>query len=523
MNSEQALRIADEYLEANWETIVADIDKLVRIPSFKEADKEDLGAPWGPGPRDGLQAGLKLAESMGFRPHNLGGYIGWADLKGAGISQIGIIGHMDVVPAGPGWTVEPYQVTRKDGYLLGRGVIDDKGPSVVALHAVKALADAYAAEAQRDEEFAGMQEYTEDGLPLIVGAKALTAAAQEREKHGKMPYTIRFIFGADEECGMGDIPYYRAAQPDPAFLFTPDAEFPVCHGEKGHYDATAKSVVVEDGAIVAIEGGQAPNAVPGQATCTIRVAEGGEDAALAVIAGGPHAENVEASVQQPGQIDLLVKGKSAHASLPEGGVNAIGLLADVLLNMAKQGAIALSPVETEFLHFQQVLISATDGSSLDLEAYDEDFKALTIVGGMVFMEDGCLCQTIDSRYPTSITADEITQKLTDKAVPYGLELIGVHAQEPFLVSADSPEIQALLDAFVEATGQEAQPFTMGGGTYARMFSNAASFGPEFLDVKNPDWVGGMHGPDEGVSEDSLKKAFRIYVLALQKLMELPLR
>ena len=87
-----------------------------------------------------------------------------------------------------------------------------------------------------------------------------------------------------------------------------------------------------------------------------------------------------------------------------------------------------------------------------------------------------------------------------------------------MLDPNSSAVTALLDAYNEATGEEARAFTMGGGTYARKFKNAASFGPDKPWVKNPDWVGTMHGPNEGVSEELLKEAFRIYVLTIEKLM-----
>ena len=467
MALDDTLKIADDYLDAHWEDMVADINMLVRIPSFKEEALAGPDAPWGPGPRAALTAGLDLAESMGFRKHDLNGYVGWADLHGADITQVGIIGHMDVVPAGPGWHFEPYQVTRKDGFLLGRGVFDDKGPSVVALHAVNALHQAW----------------------------------------GTLPYTVRFIFGADEECGMGDIPYYRAAQPDPAFVFTPDASFPVCYGEKGHYDATVVSAPLDGGCIVAFEGGQAPNAVPGQATCIIRADEGDI----------PGTDRITVTPKGCGLVELFAQGKSAHASTPAGGINAIGLLVDHLLEHAP-----LSPIERDFLQLEQKILGATDGSGVGLAASDDDFGSLTLVGGVITFEDGRLNQTVDCRYPTNVMAEQITDKLTACAVANGALVYDAHAQGPFVVDASRPEIQALLDAYVEVTGQEAKPFTMGGGTYAREFRNAASYGPGFPGFTKPDWVGSMHGPDEGVSEETLRQAFRIYVVALAKLMQLSL-
>lgn len=466
------LNLAQDYLAAHWEDMVADIEDLVRIPSFKEADKADesAGRPWGPGPAAALEAGLSLAHGFGFRAVNLDGRIGYADLEGESRTQIGIIGHMDVVPAGPGWTVPPFELTRKDGYLLGRGVIDDKGPSVVALHAVRFL---------------------KEHAPDLFGSDEL-------------PYTVRFIFGADEECGMGDVPYYRAVQPDPAFLFTPDAEFPVCHGEKGHFDATLVSAKL-DGCITSFDGGVASNAVPGLAECVIRASADSV----------PSTNQVSVEGAGKGLLRLKAVGKSAHASLPEGGVNAIGLIVEHLLEFAP-----LSDAERSFLELESRLLADTTGASVDCAAQDDDFGALTLVGGVVSFEDGCLFQSIDIRYPTSISAKELEERLARVAATVDACVKDVSYQEPFLVDASSPEIQALLSAYCDVTGKSAQAFTMGGGTYAREFTHAASFGPEFPHQQNPTWVGGMHGPDEGVSEETLKQAFVIYCVALARLMAL---
>ncbi|MDO4183391.1 MAG: Sapep family Mn(2+)-dependent dipeptidase [Coriobacteriia bacterium] len=463
---EEALRIADDYLAANWGAMVEDIDALVRIPSFREADKAAPGAPWGPGPRAGLTAGLELAQRMGFSATDLDGYLGYADLPGESATQVGIIGHMDVVPAGPGWTFPPYQVSRKDGYLVGRGVVDDKGPSLMALHAVNAL-----------------------------------------RQQGVLPYTVRFIFGAGEECGMDDVPYYQAVQPDPAFLFTPDADFPVCNGEKGHYEGTFVSAPVADGCIAEFEGGLAGNAVAGQAQCVVR----GE------VGDFPAADGITVSQEAPGLVRLFAQGRSAHASTPARGVNAIGMMVDYLLANAP-----LAAGERQFLEFEQQLMASTDGSTLGVASWGEGLKDLTHVGGVITLANGVLTQSIDIRYPETVTGEWLTEQLVAAAAPFDVQLQDAHFQVPFLVDAQSPEIQALLGAYVQVTGREAEPFTMGGATYARVFSNAASFGPLFPFGEHPAWVGRMHGPDEGVSEETLREAFRIYVVALANLMRLEL-
>ena len=48
-------------------------------------------------------------------------------------------GHMDVVPAGEGWDTDPYEVVEKDGFLYGRGTLDNKGPLASILAAALAL------------------------------------------------------------------------------------------------------------------------------------------------------------------------------------------------------------------------------------------------------------------------------------------------------------------------------------------------------------------------------------------------
>ena len=463
------------------------------IPSFEDLGAAAEGAPYGPGPRKALNVALAMANDMGFEVHDDAGHVGYADLVGASEEQLGIIGHIDVVPAGPGWHFEPYQVTRKDGYLLGRGVIDDKGPSVVALHAM--------------DLWRRMQL---DGLAP------------------QLPYTLRFIFGVNEETRMDDVHYYRAHHADPAFLFTPDAEFPVCYGEKGIYHSlmTSADVPVEQRTVISLEGGTAVNAVPGHAqavvragVCELPAAQGIEvellderEAAAALEAAGTQTDAAGCRLAR-----ITAAGRSAHASLPQGGVSAIGMLIGYLL---ENGLIG----EGERAYFQTVarIAAATDGSTVELACSDADFGELTIVAGHAAMQGGRFTQTIDVRYPTAITGDEVHAKLEALAQAASGTCEKTRDDAPFLLDPQGPAIQALLASYNQATGEDAEPFTMGGGTYAREFSRAASFGPEKPWEQAPEWVGGMHGPDEGVGEQLLKEAFRIYALTIGKLMKLDL-
>ena len=456
----------DSYIDQHWDDVITDLDALVHIESVEDLAAGEPGAPFGPGPREALSTVLGIASRMGFETHDCEGYIGYADMPGECETQLGIIGHVDVVPAGPGWTFEPFSVSRKDGYLFGRGVADDKGPVVVTLHALKFWRDRLEAEGRR------------------------------------FPYTVRFLFGANEETNMKDVAYYRERYADPAFLFTPDAEFPVCYGESGICSGTLSSAPIEDGVIVELEGGVAVNAVPGQALARLMCD------ALSL----KPAPNVIVEESEGGAL-VHAKGKSAHASTPELGINALDVLFEYLLDSG-----VLSDGEAAFLEMARKVTAHSDGTGLGVATTDEHLGDLTSVAGKAWLDDGHMKVSIDFRYPTSTTSSVLEQKTNDVAAQCGASFVMEHDKVPFLMDPSSAPVQAMLAAYNEATGERAEPFTMKGGTYARVFTTGVSFGPEKPWEPKPEWVGSMHGPDEGIREDLLKQAFAIYVRTIEKLM-----
>lgn len=459
----------DEYVERVWPEMLEDIAALVAIPSVEDLSKAAPGAPWGPGPKKALVKALEIANKVGLDPTDADGYIGFADLSGASDVQIATICHADVVPEGPGWHHDPFKMEVKDGWLIGRGVLDDKGPLVVSLYAAKFFAD----------------------------------------KGKQLPYTLRCIIGTNEETDLRDVEYYNAHYPQPAFLFTPDAEFPVCCGEKGGFSATFRSPVPSDGMIEDFEGGTAGNAIPSLASVTLKV----EDASQ----GFTPAESIDIEVLGPTEVRLTAHGIGGHAAYPEGTKNAIGMLIDYLWD---EGLYA--PSEKLFLELERRLMGSTDGSTLGIAATDDVFEPLTCIGGTIKVKDGVFEQTMDARFPKTITAEEIQSKMETLAAEHGCTLTVDLALPVFYIEPSSPEVQACIDAYNERTGKHKKPFTIGGGTYAREFKNAVSFGVEDTDIATPSWAGAMHGPDEAVSEDLLKDALAIYIDAIDRLMKLDL-
>ncbi|MGI6755834.1 MAG: Sapep family Mn(2+)-dependent dipeptidase [Atopobiaceae bacterium] len=468
MADEQLKADVDAYVDEVWEDVIKDMDYLVQVESVEDKNHAEPGKPWGPAPYEALSRAIEIASRMGLKAHDCEGYIGFADLEGASEKYVATIAHTDIVPLGTGWTFDPLHVTRKDGFLIGRGVLDDKGPFVLSLYALNYF------------------------------RRAVEKSAT------KLPVTLRAIIGCNEETNMLDVDYYLKHYPEPEFLFTPDANFPLICGEKGLYSATFTTGAISEN-IVELAGGTVGNAIPGLAHAVVK----------ADPSRCPAADGIDVEPQGDGLVKLTAHGKGGHASLPEGTKNAIGMLVDYLL-----ASDIPTAKERQFLEFEQKIFASTDGSSLGIAATDDIFDPLTLIGGTIKTVDGHFEQTVDCRFPKSTTSDFISDQLKKLAAGFEVAFSAGRAVKPFYTDPNSAEIQTLLSTYNEYSGKHGQAFTIGGGTYARHFSRACAFGPFDAEAQYPAWVGMEHGPDEGIAEDQLKMALKIYIVSIARLMRL---
>ena len=457
---ENRLSNINRFAEAHEPDIVRDIARLVRIPSVEGPAEPD--APFGIESKRALDCALQIAAELGLDTVNCENKIAYASVgEDRGQGYLATITHVDVVPAGDGWSEDPFTLREREGFLIGRGVMDDKGPSVLCLYALKYLKDS--------------------GLPLR--------------------YPVRALLGSNEETGMGDLEHYIANYPAPLFCFSPDADFPLIHGEKGIYHGRLISRHTPVN-VLEMTGGVAPNAVPAKASALVR-AETLQS-----------TEAVSAEQLEPGLWELSAVGISGHASMPEGTVNAIGRIVDYVLENNIPAA-----EELPYFRFLQKLHAATDGSGLGLQSADDCFTPLTAVGGKISTEDGVFTQTIDCRYGISTSGERITALLREAAGD-AAEILVDADNVPFYLTLDNPAIQACIESYNLITGENARPFTIGGGTYARHFPNAAAFGPEHPERPAPDFAGPIHGIDEAARLSDFIEALKIYIVALLRLEEL---
>lgn len=453
------LESIDSFIEKNSDGIFRDIGRLVTINSVESAPEE--GAPFGAGAKKALDLGLQIASELGLGTRNCEDRIGYGYVGEDSEEYLATITHLDIVPAGDGWKADPFVMRERDGYLIGRGVIDDKGPSVICLYALKYL----------------------------------------KESGRKLKYPVRALLGTNEETGMGDVEYFLENYKAPLFCFSPDADFPLICGEKGIWGGSMVSVCAPEN-IVDIHGGFASNAIPGSCEATVKSAADLESTADVT------------AVKDGGLWHLTSRGIAGHASLPAGTKNAIGVMIDYLL----ANGVA-SEAEEKFLRFAVKPHHAYDGSLVGIYAESEGFTPNTVVCGMISVENGRFKQTIDIRYVPSVNGEWLLNRLKEAAGD-AAEITCRRDAVPFYKAPDSPEIKACIDAYNFVTGEGKQPITIGGGTYARDFPNAVAFGPEHDDRTYPDFVGSMHGAEEAVSKAELLEALRVYILALINLEEI---
>lgn len=434
-----------------------DLSDIISIPSVSE--KGEGKYVFGENCARVLEKTLKIGEKYGFKAENHDYYCG-SLIYGEGEREVGIVSHLDVVPCGGGWSVEPYALTVKDNLYMGRGTEDDKGPMLVSMYAVRFL----------------------------------------MEKGISLPFAVRMILGCDEEVGSTDLRHFASVRKVPDFSFTPDSGFPVCIGEKGifSFDVLLGEKPAD---ILEIGGGTASNSVADSAYCVVKT-----DANPATYDGITLSREGE-------NLRITATGKGAHASLPENSLSAVKLLCDYLVNNGI--------CEANGIKFLAKACSEYKGVTFGIDKEDKDFGYLTCICGLLGEKDGNLWANFNVRYIPSVPYEEIIATIKKTAEENGFSAYSGGCSEGYIMSSDDPRIQALTDSCKDIIDEDCAPYTMGGGTYARYMKNTVAFGATIASHRGllGDGKGGAHERDEYLSREEVVKAAQIFVLSLLRLKE----
>jgi len=451
-------------------SLIDGVCRLCRVDSTTGDPRP--GQPFGPGPAAALEEFLRLSAQWGLPGENLEGYVGTVDLND-GPDALHILGHLDVVPAGEGWTVtDPFSPKLADGLLYGRGVSDDKGPMAAALLAMQCVKDL--------------------GLPLTKN--------------------VKLILGTDEETAMRDVEWYYDRHPFAPHTLSPDADFPIINIEKGHYQPTFSAQWERETAlprVAAVTGGPRVNMVPPKAWATVLGLEA--ETVRQTAAGLDLEPDVSFAVTETaGGVEILCSGRNAHGSTPEAGCNAQTALLTLLaaLPLADLPSTrAIRDLHRLFPHGDHL------GAALGVAQSDRDSGALSLAFTILTLHETGFEARFDSRTPVCAT-EESVKAVTERAMAAAGFSVSGEMDPPHCVPAEDPFIGVLARAYETWTGEKAACIAIGGGTYVHDIPGGVAFGPLM-----PGFQSNLHGPDERIAVADLMTTGKIYAQVIWELCQ----
>ena len=455
---------------SKWkDEIIKSTCELIQIPSVNEESK-DITKPFGEGTSRALEYILNLGKNLGFKTKNIEGYCGYIEF-GEGKEMLGIIGHLDVVPEGEGWKHEPFEGIIENGKIYGRGAIDDKGPVIASLYAMKAV--------------------------------------MEQVKVNKR---VRLILGLNEERDWKCIEYYKKYEESPTIGFSPDADFPCIYAEKGLLTVYLQQENINNENIVITNidcNKNAINVVPKYCKIELKISEQINKKELKEYIKqqiDKYKFNIE--IEESENISIISHGISSHAAHPDLGVNAISMALIIVNEILQKYKIRNELLEK----FSDLIGTQYNGEKLGINQEDESGKLTLNVGNCSIIEND-LQVGMNLRIPITIKIDEIQNrfnKLVEESI--NLKVMFTGRKEPLYIPKDNELVKCLCDTFYEVTRNNAEPIAIGGATYARAFENCVSFGANMPGERDM-----CHQVDEFIKIDNLLTSCQIYAETIYKL------
>ena len=449
------------------EDLLKDLFELLSVRSILGTDITEE-TPFGSGPREALDLILSFGERDGYKTKLVENKAGHIEV-GQGDELFGILGHVDVVPVVEAdWTSHPFKPEIRDGKIFARGSLDDKGPTMAAYYAVKLL----------------------DKLGV------------------KWNKRVRVIIGSDEETGFRCVEAYFKHEEQPASGFTPDAMFPLVYAEKARatFDHKLK-FLVEDGnynyKLVKFNGGQVLNMVIASAKAELvgEVSDIKEkfENFLAL-------EKLDGEVTVEDTIKLTLKGKAAHGSTPQYGVNGATKLAEFL------SKLGLDNNGKNFVDYiVEKLANDPFGEKLGIDYSDNEMGEATYNYGIIdydLLKKVGIVST-DCRHPMKF---DLVARLNGVKVD-NIDIEVTSTKEAHYVPKDDELVTTLMDVYRKHTGDtKNDAFVLGGGTYARCLKKGVAFGLLF-----PGKEDTMHQANEYLEVEDLLLATAIYAEGIYKL------
>ncbi len=461
----------EKFMNEKKEEIIKKLQGLIQIPSVYEQSNNPK-YPFGENVNKALEYTLDLGQRLGFKTKNIDGYCGYIEF-GEGDELIGIIGHLDVVPEGENWTYPPFSGAIANNCIFGRGAIDDKGPVIASLYAMKYVME--------------------------------TAKIKKR---------VRLILGLNEERNWNCIKYYKAHEEIPSIGFSPDADFPCIYAEKAVLTQEIKADISQfknfDIKITNIDcNNNATNVVPKICSAILSIDTN-------KIKSDDFINNLKNIINNSGfeidiykiddeEIKLTSHGISAHAAHPDLGINSISRLIIILDKIFKVYGYTIDL----FDFFTKYIGLQFDGKNLGINFEDESGR-LTLNVGYIGIENNFIKIKMNLRVPVHTDITKIGAAFIKNTCEYiNLDFDTSHYMPALYIDPNSELVQSLCKIYNEETNSSCKPIAIGGATFARAFPNCISFGANFPGDKDM-----CHQTDEFISIDKLLMACKIYAKAI---------
>lgn len=466
-------------MEVNWteevekrkEEMLSDLTGLLKIESVLNEEESNEEAPFGKNVREALDYMINLGERDGYHTKDVQHVAGHLEF-GEGEDSIGILCHVDVVPAGSGWTSPPFKPEVREGKLYARGAIDDKGPTIAAYWAMNIV-------------------------------KELCPSLSKR---------VRMIIGTDEESSWRCVDTYFKKEEMPLMGFAPDAVFPIIYAEKGiadfEWEFRATETERHDLVLQSFTAGERLNMVPDLANAVLV----GEEKVLSKVKNEFEEYLIQKQLNGNATLGeslvLEIEGVSVHGSKPELGTNAAFRLADFL------SGLGLDTNGSTYIDFiARWLVDDFYGKKFGVDVEDDITGALTMNAGTFEYKSSAGGKIgINLRYPVSCDFDEVKSTFDKVTGPNDIKMTIIDHMTPHYVPEDHELVKKLQRVYEKQTGDPAELLSIGGGTYARSLDAGVAFGALF--EGKPQLA---HQKDEYVEIDDLLKAAAIYAEAIYEL------
>ena len=471
MSDSKILNIIDDYFEGHQEELIEELGHLVSIDSSRGEGSDEY--PFGEAPYQALKRMLTISRCYGFETACIDNCIGYVQYPSTGDDSraLDILAHLDVVPAGEGWTkTDPFIMKKEGDILYGRGTSDDKGPALAALFAMRAL--------------------KESGIEL--------------EK------PVRLVLGTDEECGSNDLPHYFAKVDHAPYTFTPDADYPLINIEKGHFTGIIRGKYEEreeKPRLLLLDSGVKTNVIPARAEAVIEGSIFDEVSSVAARVQALTKIGFTVIRIENDKIKIVAEGRQGHAASPQTGNNALTAMLALLNTLElsySEGQKMINSLAHLFPHGDWL------GRAAGVAMSDDVSGDLIMSLNILHYTPSGLYAEFDSR--TCVTA---TPQQLD-VVRLNIEAAGMTLESklsgPHVVDGDSDFVRTLLDCYEKVSGRKGYCMFTGGGTYVHNIENGVAFGCATEDFDN-----NMHGGDERASLKTLMMSGKIFALAITRL------